>query len=320
MPRKRRILLPGEIAHIMSRGHDGCDIFHSNDDRNIFLSLLDRELSKTRCYCLAWSLMPNHYHLVLRLSDQDAGPMMRRLNGSYAQYFNRTHGRRGYLFQDRYKSLATRDLVYARELIRYVHLNPLRAKLVSNLDDLERYPWTGHAEILGFTTASKWMNTHDALSKFGSTTMKAREAYLAFIGERVSDAPGQGPFSAMRDLSDEAVDDRILGSAEFVVAAVAKHEYDKKEHAMILQQRPLLYDISKNAAKRYGVNIEATLSRGRLSAASAARAWFCLVARTRYGYTLVEIAGYLGITTGAVVHAMKRAQDLCGEKVAKTIK
>jgi len=126
MPTKKRIVVPGAIAHIMARGIDGRIIFKDDDDRSCFLSLLSESMVKTGYRCYGWVLMNNHYHLVVRCNDNSLDELMRTMNSRYAKYFNRKYTRRGYLFQDRFKSIITQDQHYLEELIRYVHLNPIR--------------------------------------------------------------------------------------------------------------------------------------------------------------------------------------------------
>lgn len=149
MPRKARLSPSASFFHVMARGIEGQDIFATDGDRLRFLSFLAKGLKRTGFACYAWALMKNHYHLVLRSSEQHLSNLMRPLNSAYAQSFSRAHKRRGYLFQDRFKSIVTQDQGYVEELIRYVHANPLRAGICKSPKELERYPWTGHAVLMG---------------------------------------------------------------------------------------------------------------------------------------------------------------------------
>jgi len=106
-------------------------------------------LEKTQTQCYAWALIPNHFHLLLRTSLTPLSKVMRRLMTGYAITFNKRHKRSGHLFQNRYKSIVCEEDPYLLELIRYIHLNPLRAGLVKDLKELDKYPWTGHSAILG---------------------------------------------------------------------------------------------------------------------------------------------------------------------------
>jgi len=168
MPRLARLDAPGLLNHVMARGIERRDIFKDDKDRKAFLERLAtvlEETQETQTQCYAWALIPNHFHLLLRTSlpaspesasdgqwRAGAGPLskvMRRLMTGYAVTFNKRHKRSGHLFQNRYKSVVCEEDPYLLELIRYIHLNPLRAGLVKDLRELDRYPWSGHSAILG---------------------------------------------------------------------------------------------------------------------------------------------------------------------------
>lgn len=159
MPQKARISPPASFFHILARGIEGLDIFTSDNDREKFLQILSTGLKRTGYACYAWALMKNHYHLVLRSGRIHLSELIRGLNAANAYYFSRTHNRRGYLFQDRYKSMVTQDQGYVEELLRYVHANTLRAGVCKSLKELASYPWTGRAiGCLGFR--SLWLRTN----------------------------------------------------------------------------------------------------------------------------------------------------------------
>ncbi|MBD3316594.1 MAG: transposase, partial [Chitinivibrionales bacterium] len=152
MPTKKRLTIPGAIAHIMGRGIDGQRIFCDDPSRRHFLALLAEGMRRCGYRCYAWALMDNHYHLVVRCGGLPLDSLMRPLLSCYAKYFNRLVGRRGYLYGDRYRSIVSQDQGYLEELIRYVHLNPLRAGIVSDLQELAAYEWCGHGALIGVRT------------------------------------------------------------------------------------------------------------------------------------------------------------------------
>ena len=124
--------------------------------------------------------MSNHAHLLLRTGGQAIASVMRRLLTGYAVSFNRQHRRHGHLFQNRYKSILCDEEVYFKELIRYVHLNPLRAGLVDNLAGLDRYPWCGHAFVVN-GNEYPWHDVSFVLSRFGEKIRDARQRYREFL-------------------------------------------------------------------------------------------------------------------------------------------
>ena len=149
MPRQPRLDAPGLLQHVMARGIERRKLFRDDKDRQSFLDRLAVILEETQTQCYAWALIPNHFHLLLRTGPTPLSKVMRRLMTGYAVTFNKRHKRSGHLFQNRYKSVVCEEDPYLLELIRYIHLNPLRAKLVQDLKDLDKYPWTGHTAILG---------------------------------------------------------------------------------------------------------------------------------------------------------------------------
>ena len=180
MPRSARLDAPGVVHHVIIRGIERRNIFEDDRDRDNLLERLAILLPETRTHCFAWALMPNHAHFLLRSGPGGLPTLMRRLLTGYAVSFNRRHQRSGQLFQNRYKSIICQEELYLIELVRYIHLNPLRAKLVANFEDLERYSYCGHAAVLG-NSELEWQNTGYVLGYFGQTTKRAQLAYLEFM-------------------------------------------------------------------------------------------------------------------------------------------
>jgi len=149
MPRKSRIDAQGALHHIISRGIERSVIFQDDTDYNNFLNRLGTILQETDTCCFAWALVSNHFHLLLKTGLVPIATVMRRLLTGYVVTYNRRHCRYGYLFQNRYKSILCEEEPYLLELVRYIHLNPLRAEIVENLEALERYPYTGHSALMG---------------------------------------------------------------------------------------------------------------------------------------------------------------------------
>ena len=149
MPRQPRLDAPGVLQHVMARGIERRKIFWDDKDRSSFLERFGVILEETQTQCYAWALIPNHFHILLRTGTTPLSTVMRRLMTGYAVTFNIRHRRSGHLFQNRYKSVICEEDPYLLELIRYIHLNPLRAKLVKDLKELDKYLWTGHSALLG---------------------------------------------------------------------------------------------------------------------------------------------------------------------------
>ena len=166
MPRQSRLDAPGTLHHVIARGIERRKIFWKEDDYEEFVRRLDSVSSRTDVRVFAWSLLPNHFHLLLRTGDVGLSSVMRGLMTGYAAAFNRRHRRHGHLFQNRYKSIVCEEEVYVLELVRYIHLNVLRARVVSNLEELGRYRYAGHSALLG-EAERPWQGTEWVLGRFG---------------------------------------------------------------------------------------------------------------------------------------------------------
>ena len=145
MPRGPRLDAPGVVHHVIARGIERSKIFRTDDDREDFLERLEVVTQGDRAFVYGWSLIQNHFHLAIRTGTESLATVMRRLTTGYAVAFNRRTKRHGHLFQNRYKSIVVDDEAYLLGLVRYIHLNPLRAGLVRSVTALARYPWSGHA-------------------------------------------------------------------------------------------------------------------------------------------------------------------------------
>ncbi len=137
MPRGARLDAPGTLHHVMVRGIEGMNIVEDDEDREYFVTRLGLVATGTGTSVYAWALMSNHAHMLLRSGAAGLSTFMRKLLTGYASYFNRRHKRHGHLFQNRYKSIVCEEEPYFLRLVSYIHLNPLRAGLVGNIEELE---------------------------------------------------------------------------------------------------------------------------------------------------------------------------------------
>lgn len=224
----------------MVRGIEGNHIFRDEEDRKGFIDRVRSLVKETGPRILAWSLMDNHVHLLIVSGPGGLSTFMRRLLTGYASGFNRRHRRFGHLFQNRYKSIICDLDLYLMELVRYIHLNPLRAGLVKNLEELENYPWCGHGLLTG-RLRNDWQEKDFVLGFFGTKGRKAVRAYREFVeaGKDVGQRPelvggglirSMGGWSKVLSLRQtgerEAYDERILGDGDFVQAILK--EADQK--------------------------------------------------------------------------------------------
>jgi REP element-mobilizing transposase RayT len=185
MPRVARRDAPGAIHHVMLRGIERRVVFFDDRDRADLLRRLALVLTSCGVDCFGFSLMPNHLHLILRTGAIPLFRAMARIATGYAGYFNRRHDRPGHLFQNRYKAVLVGSDEHLRTLVRYVHLNPVRAGIVADLDALDTYPWTGHASLVGRRRAP-FLAVAETLALFGAT----RAAGRAGLRDWMARAPG----------------------------------------------------------------------------------------------------------------------------------
>ena len=232
MPRQARLDAPGTLHHVMMRGLERRAIFRDDEDRADFVARLAALAEVGALTVFAWALLPNHAHLLVRTGSRPLARSMRSLLGGYAGAFNRRHHRIGHLFQNRYKSIVVEEEPYLLELVRYLHLNPLRAKVLPDLRTLKRFRWTGHSALLG-TVPRPWQETATILAQFGPTRRRALHAYRTFVAEgiprgRRPEFQGGGLIRSLGGWQVVAAlrrgrevyqgDERILGGTEFVEA------------------------------------------------------------------------------------------------------
>ena len=206
MARPLRILYPGALYHITSRGNERKAVFKSIRDREKFLEYLESAVEKYQALIHAYCLMDNHYHLLLETPSGNLPRIMRHINGAYTTYFNVKRDRSGHLFQGRYKAILVEKDEYAKELSRYIHLNPVRAKMV---EFPEEYTWSSYQFYIGLKKAPKWLYRDFILGYFGNKMSEAQIGYRGFV-DSLTNKKYKSPLSEM-------VSSTILGSAAFVV-------------------------------------------------------------------------------------------------------
>ncbi|MEA3358378.1 MAG: helix-turn-helix domain-containing protein [Thermodesulfobacteriota bacterium] len=344
----------------MARGIERRKLFRDDKDRKSFLERLAIILEETQTQCYAWALIPNHFHLLLRTglsasadaSGCRAGPtplskVMRRLMTGYAVTFNKRHKRSGHLFQNRYKSVVCEENSYLLELIRYIHLNPLRAGIVKDLKVLDKYPWTGHSTILGrhknpllpkepdkpnkLKQPNKPKNPEkplaektieDVLLHFGDTLNVARRRYRQFVkngieqgkrpelqgGGLVRSAGGNKSGLLGRKKEErEKGDARILGSGDFV-SEVLREAGEIFES--LIKKRMSLEEIIDAVAQYMGVSIEEIKSSSRKRKLSYARSVVAYAAIRNMGYKGTEVAKILSLSPGTVSQNIDKGKIL----------
>jgi REP element-mobilizing transposase RayT len=326
MPRRSRIDAPGALHHIIVRGIERKTIFKDDADRDNFLERLQNILTDSNTSCFAWALIPNHFHLLLRTGRVPISTVMKRLLTGHAMYFNRKHNRVGHLFQNRYKSILCQEDVYALELIRYIHLNPLRAKIIPDLKFLDKYTYSGHAAIMG-KKKNNWQDTDYVLKLFNSKLSLARRRYREYVkkgisvgkrpdligGGLVRSAGGWDALKGLRKIKAYMKgDERILGDSDFV-ETVLKACQDKFDRKYLLKSGGHdFYTVVDRVAKVLGINRSEVLSSGRQPHKVQARSLLCFWASRELGMSMVQLSKRLKISQPTASQSATR-----GEKIAK---
>ena len=326
MPRKARIDAPGALHHIIARGIGRRKVFDDNDDRDFFMERLGKVVSDTETQCFAWALMPNHFHLLLKTGIIPISTVMKRLLTGYAMHYNRRHKRYGPLFQNRYKSILCQEDSYLLELTRYVHLNPLRAKLVPDIRGLGNYPYSGHSVLMGRVTA-EWQDT-TILGLFGDKVSVARRRYSEFVKKGIAAGKRQdltggglvrsvGGWSAVKSLRKAGVfqkgDERILGDGEFVekVLSQAEEAFERKYR---LKAKGIDIDrIAERVADIMGMAVETVWTSGKQPKIVQARSLLCYWGTGELGIRQAWLSRKLGISQAAVSLSVSRGRRIASE-------
>ncbi len=186
MPRRCRLDWPGAVHHVMARGVGKHPLFDDDQDMDVFTNRLVRCIQQTGTSIFAWVLMPNHLHLLTRTDGESLSKFMQKLLTGHAVYYNMRHERVGHLFQNRFKSILVQAEEYLLSLVRYIHLNPLRAGLVRFPDHLESYRWSGHRALI-HPRSLQWINRKEVLDCFSGNESGKIDAYLEYLEEDKSD-------------------------------------------------------------------------------------------------------------------------------------
>jgi len=324
MPRKSRIDTPGALHHVIGRGLNRQDIFEDNKDYSAFMERLGELLIETKTSCYAWALIPNHFHLLLRTGDVPVSVLMKRLLTGYAVNYNRRHKRSGHLFQNRYKSILCQEDSYLLELVRYIHLNPVRAQLVSEYRSLAGYHYCGHGVIMGRRKIT-WQDTDYVLGIFGDKEAKAGMAYSRFVRNGIEqgnrpDLTGGGLLRShggwtgvklLRESGDyQTGDERILGDGAFVNEVLAKAEERFKKKYRLKAEGYDLEKLISRVSKIIAISPAQILDSQRDRKRTEARSILCYWAKEELGLTQRQLAMELNLTPSAISHAVRRGRTI----------
>ena len=320
MPRQARLDAPGTLHHVIVRGIEKRQIVDDDKDRRSFVDRMGSLALETGTAIYAWTLMCNHAHIFLRSGPSGLSKYMKRLLTGYAVFYNRRHDRHGHLFQNRFKSIVVEEDAYFQELVRYIHLNLLRAGIVDSISKLERYRWCGHSVILE-KLENDWQDKEYVLKWFGKRIGDARRAYRKFVENGVeqghrSDLIGgglirsQGGWVAVKDMLRQGVreksDERILGSGEFVQQLIQQSDIERKRQFSMKENLEQAVWYIKRECKDEGVDIKALRAGSRRRIVSRLRNQLIQNLVEDFGLSLAETGRQMGVSSSAVAKALDR--------------
>jgi len=320
VPRQARLDVPGTLHHVIIRGIEQRQIVDDEKDRKNFVNRMGSLALETNTVIYAWALMTNHAHILLRSGPLGLSKYMKRFLTGYAVFYNRRHRRHGHLFQNRFKSIVVEEDSYFQELVRYIHLNPLRAQTIDSIAKLDRYRWCGHSAIVG-RLKNDWQDKEYVLKWFGEKEGEAKRAYHRFVkngmeqGHR-SDLVGgglirsQGGWTAVKDMIREGVreksDERILGSGEFVQQLIQQADEKRKKQFVGKESLKIATDYIMRECKKGEIDIKAMKAGSRRQKISKVRARLIEKLVDEFGLSLAEVGRQLGVSSSAVAKVLSR--------------
>ena len=287
MARPLRIEFAGAIYHVTARGDHGQPIFDDDIDRMNLLSVFAQAASRFDARALAFCLMDNHYHFVIRTGKPNLSRMMRHINGVYTQSFNRRHGTSGNLFRGRFKAVIVDRNAYFLEVCRHVDLNPVRA---GSVRAPHRWPWSSYVAHTGRIAAPAWLDTQAVHAEMLGRPVKTRndsrwaaQRYAAFV------AKGKGV-----PLWETGLRSQIyLGDSGFVKRMRSRSRTDKPKARNVTRAQRV-------APRR---RVSAFLARRRDRNSGIADAY-------RSGdYTMTAIADYVGLSISQVSRIIRKVES-----------
>jgi putative transposase len=272
MTRPPRLDAAGTVTHVIARGNERRPLYRDDADREKYLELLGEACGRHGARVFAYCLMPNHVHLALQTGEAPLSRVVHEVHSRYARYFNRRYDRAGHLFQGRFQGLLVDRDAYLLELVRYIHRNPVKARLAARP---EEFAWSSHAAYLG--TAPAWLATGEALSLLAGSRPKARRLFQEFVA---------GTAAGRYDPA-EAHLGAVVGGEDFVRTALSKAGRPE------LVRRTLTVEgIVESVAGREGVAITDLSGPARARSLSRVRSLCALLGRDAGRISLATTARY----------------------------
>jgi len=289
MARKPRVHIDGGYYHVMLRGNGGAEIFLSDDDRYHFYHLLQEGIERFEHRIHAFCLMTNHVHLVIQVGGIPLSRIMQNLSFRYTRWFNKHQSRTGHLFQGRFKALLIDEESYLLELVRYTHLNPVRAGMI---EDPSAYLWSSHLAYTG-AEVLPWLTSDVVLSRFSMRLDAARRGYRSFVEEGLSE-PHRPEFHTGTS------DVRVLGDDRFAEKVLSKQFNDRRKIS--------LDECITEVCRFYELDPLALTERNRVRKHAEARAIVAWLMGMFGAETLTAVATYFNRDVATLSTAVRKLE------------
>lgn len=227
MPRKARRRSSTDIYHVMLRGINGQIIFEDNEDYQKFIQTIQQYQEICGFQLYAYTLMPNHIHLLIQEGKEDLGTIFKRIGTSYVYWYNLKYKRRGHLFQDRYKSEPVEDESYFLTVLRYIHQNPIKAGIEK---DIAKYPWSSYKEYIN---GDSICNTIFPLGLFAEDNQSAIELFKQYNNQQNNDQCLE--YEEIKRLNDSEAT-QIIKEVAMVKKTTQVQNFEKEKRNNIIRE------------------------------------------------------------------------------------
>ncbi|HPQ81216.1 MAG TPA: transposase [bacterium] len=301
MARAPRIHVPGLLYHVICRGNQKGDVFLDEQDFRAYILRISEAQLILPFKLYAYALMSNHVHMLLEISEAPLSQVMQIIQQRYTQYFNMKYNKIGHAFQGRYKAIVCQKDAYLLELVRYIHLNPVRAGIVQKPED---YPWTGHKGYMA-QKADPWLERDAILMLFGKETESAQARYEDFVMGGL----GQGHKDELYELKQQ----QVLGSDDFVDTLPLGISRSRDEEQT---DEKLLKSLKNRVCEAFDLKIDDLLAPNSRNS-GIPRAALCLLAH-KNGIKIPDVAASIGISANTLRQTLYRYRNKAASHPAFT--
>jgi len=291
MARKPRLHVPGGFYHVILRGNGGQDIFFSVDDTKYFESLVSEGIKRFghRIHCYCW--MKNHVHLVIQIANTPLSKIIQNISFRYTLYVNNKYSRKGHLFQGRYKAILVDPQSYLLQLVRYINLNPVRAKIVNKS---EEYKWSSHRAYLGKSSCD-WLTTDFVLGTFSKNRIEALKDYQEFV----LDGMQQG---YRKEFISGSGRQDILGDGRFVEEVL---EVSESKRADLMSMEKIIITV----CNRFNINNQELISPSRAREISKIRTIIAYLIMEHGNCSLAEYCRFIRRDISTLSNAVRKYRN-----------